>query len=121
MHRPGKLQISDFLSRHQAPNIGPSPDGFPDPVENIEDIQDDLLAQANKLSECLEYKTVMNVRRSERRSEDAISLSDVREHTGTCEELQFLLISHLKYPIHALFDLMMQKEEDLQMDETERT
>ena len=39
----------------------------------------------------------------------------------TDKELKFLLITHLKYPTHALFDLMMQKEEDLQMDETERT
>ena len=34
---------------------------------------------------------------------------------------QFLLTTNLKYPIHELFDLMMRKEEDLQMDETERT
>ena len=34
---------------------------------------------------------------------------------------QYLLVTNLKYPIHELFDLMMRKEEDLPMDETERT
>ena len=49
----------------RAPDTNPLFKGSPNLIEDIEGLQDDLVTQSDKLSECLEYKTVMSVRQSE--------------------------------------------------------